>query len=44
MAGAAALLGAVVAWYAACVGGRQRDSSVAAFYWNWADWNGKRRT
>ncbi len=44
MAGAAALLGAVVAWYAACVGGRQRDTSVAAFYWNWADLNRKRRT
>jgi hypothetical protein len=44
MAGAAALLGAVAAWYAACAGGRQRDSSVAAFGWNWADWNRKRRT
>jgi hypothetical protein len=44
MAGAASLLGAVVAWYAAGAGGRQRDNSVAAFAWSWADWNGKRRT
>jgi hypothetical protein len=43
MAGAAALLGAVAAWYAACAGGRQRDGSVAAFGWNWREWNGKRR-
>jgi hypothetical protein len=33
MAGAAALLGAAVAWFAACAGGRHRDSSAPALTW-----------
>ncbi len=36
MAGAAALLGAAVAWFAACEGGRQRDgASAASMMWGW---------
>jgi hypothetical protein len=33
MAGAAALLGAAVAWMAACAGGRHRDGDDAIFMW-----------
>jgi hypothetical protein len=37
MAGAAALLGAAVAWYAACAGGRHRDgTSAPSMTWGWA--------
>jgi hypothetical protein len=40
MAGAAALLGAVAAWFAAGVGGRHRDSeAVPALVW----WRNERR-
>ena len=36
MAGAAAVLGAAVAWFAACEGGRQRDgASAASMMWGW---------
>ena len=36
MAGAAALLGAAVAWFAACAGGRHRDGrSVPSMLWGW---------
>ncbi len=41
MAGAAALLGAAVAWFAACAGGRHRDGTAAAPSMLW-DWNGPR--
>jgi hypothetical protein len=40
MAGAAALLGAVVAWYAACAGGNHRDGT-SPFSMTWG-WNGPR--
>jgi hypothetical protein len=33
MAGAAAMIGAAVAWFAACAGGRHRDGNIAAFIW-----------
>ena len=33
MAGAAAMVGAAVAWIAACAGGRDRDGGKAAFLW-----------
>jgi hypothetical protein len=33
MAGAAALLGAVAAWFAACAGGRHRDGTAPALTW-----------
>jgi hypothetical protein len=33
MAGAAALLGAAAAWFAACAGGRHRDGTAPAFTW-----------
>ena len=33
MAGAAAMVGAAVAWLAACAGGRHRDSQNAVFMW-----------
>jgi len=36
MAGAAALLGAAVAWFAACAGGRDRDGTAApSMTWGW---------
>ena len=35
MAGAAALIGAAVAWFAACAGGRHRDGSAPALTWGW---------
>ena len=36
MAGAAALLGAAVAWFAACAGGRHRDgTSAPSMTWGW---------
>jgi hypothetical protein len=35
MAGAAALLGAAVAWFAACAGGRHRDGTVPSMAWGW---------
>jgi hypothetical protein len=34
MAGAAAMVGAAVAWLAACAGGRHRDGDVAVFMWS----------
>ena len=35
--GAAALLGAVAAWFAACAGGRQRDGSETLHpLWDWS--------
>jgi hypothetical protein len=40
MAGAAALLGAAVAWFAACAGGNHRDGT-SAFSMTWG-WNGPR--
>jgi hypothetical protein len=40
MAGAAALLGGAVAWYAACAGGNHRDGT-SAFSMTWG-WNGPR--
>jgi hypothetical protein len=33
MAGAAAMVGAAAAWFAACAGGRHRDSGNALFLW-----------
>jgi hypothetical protein len=33
MAGAAALLGAAAAWFAACAGGKHRDGTAPAFMW-----------
>jgi hypothetical protein len=36
MAGAAALLGAVVAWFAAGLGGRHRDGEVKHPAWLWS--------
>jgi hypothetical protein len=45
MAGAAAMLGAAVAWFAACAGGRDRDGeerSVLYGWWHQASWNGRR--
>jgi hypothetical protein len=47
MAGAAAMLGAAVAWFAACAGGRDRDGeerSVLYGWWHQASWNGRRGT
>ena len=41
MAGAAALLGAAVAWFAACAGGRHRDDRTTAPSMIWG-WNGPR--
>jgi len=42
MTGAAALLGAAVAWFAACAGGRHRDGrSAPSMIWGW---NGPRRS
>jgi len=38
MTGAAALLGAAVAWFAACAGGRQRDGEALAPAWMWRGW------
>jgi hypothetical protein len=35
MVGAAALLGAAVAWFAACAGGRDRDDSVRSILYGW---------
>jgi hypothetical protein len=35
MAGAAALLGAATAWYAACAGGRDRDGEVRSPFYDW---------
>jgi hypothetical protein len=35
MAGAAALLGAAVAWFAACAGGRDRDGSARSMLYGW---------
>jgi hypothetical protein len=36
MAGAAALLGAAIAWFAACAGGRHRDgTSAMSMMWGW---------
>jgi hypothetical protein len=40
MAGAAALLGAAVAWFAACAGGNHRDGT-STFSMTWG-WNGPR--
>jgi hypothetical protein len=34
MAGAAAMVGAAMAWLAACAGGRHRDGDVAVFMWS----------
>jgi hypothetical protein len=42
MAGAAALLGAAIAWFAACAGGNHRDGA-SAFSMTW-DWRGPRTT
>ena len=38
MAGAAALLGAAVAWFAACAGGRHRDGMVLLYDWMGVTW------
>lgn len=35
MAGAAALLGAAVAWFASCAGGRHRDGTAPSMNWGW---------
>ena len=35
MGGAAAMLGAAVAWFAACAGGRDRDDSVRSILYGW---------
>ena len=35
MAGAAALLGAAVAWFAACAGGSHRDDTAPSMTWGW---------
>jgi hypothetical protein len=35
MGGAAVLLGAAVAWFAACAGGRDRDDSVRSILHGW---------
>jgi hypothetical protein len=35
MAGAAALLGAAVAWFAACAGGRDRDGQARTMLYGW---------
>jgi hypothetical protein len=35
MGGAAVLLGAAVAWFAACAGGRDRDDSVRSILYGW---------
>jgi hypothetical protein len=35
MAGAAALLGAAVAWFASCAGGRHRDGTAPSMSWGW---------
>jgi hypothetical protein len=35
MAGAAALLGAAVAWFACCAGGRHRDGTAPSMSWGW---------
>jgi hypothetical protein len=35
MAGAAALLGAAVAWLASCAGGRHRDGTAPSITWGW---------
>ncbi len=35
MAGAAALLGAAVAWLASCAGGRHRDGTAPSMTWGW---------
>lgn len=43
MAGAAALLGAAVAWFAACAGGQHRDGRTAAPSMTWG-WSGPRRS
>lgn len=41
MAGAAALLGAAVAWFAANAGGQHRDGGAApSMAWDWRDWRG----
>lgn len=37
MAGAAAMIGAAAAWYAACIGGRHRDRREGFFLWPTAD-------
>lgn len=34
MAGAAAMIGAAIAWLAACAGGRHRDGDIAVFMWS----------
>jgi hypothetical protein len=34
MAGAAAMVGAAMAWLAACAGGRHRDGDIAVFMWS----------
>jgi hypothetical protein len=38
MTGAAALIGAVVAWIAACAGGRHRDGEAMEPAWMWRGW------
>ena len=35
MVGAAALLGAAVAWLASCAGGRHRDGTAPSITWGW---------
>jgi len=35
MTGAAALLGAAVAWFASCAGGRHRDGTAPSMNWGW---------
>ena len=35
MAGAAALLGVAVAWFASCAGGRHRDGTAPSMTWGW---------
>jgi hypothetical protein len=35
MAGAAAMLGAAIAWFAACAGGRDRDGTAPSMTWGW---------
>jgi hypothetical protein len=35
MAGASAMLGAAVAWFAACAGGRDRDGEVRSMLYGW---------
>jgi hypothetical protein len=42
MIGAAALLGAAVAWFASCAGGRHRDGTAPSMNWGWLGPRGAR--